>query len=192
MPSFVLLCCPGNSRRIIADADLVSKFLLLALKPKIQHHLRHQVNTCIHFVSASCDLRACTVWPNWTQPKFFFRVGLPDESLVWFDVLVSPCPSNMPIPHLFLTPGKVVSWGAKLLVPFICLAFLRSSGEVSVVWSKKTSIWVIFRIHIKWSNVRTTCSQAEMFFVCPSSADTSLSHRHELLYAKPEYLTSIT
>lgn len=103
MPSFVLFCYPGNSRGIIAAAGLVSKFSLLALKTNYLRRVAFTPSKSLQiFVSASCDLRVCIVWLDWTQSKFFFGLGLPNESLVWFDILVPPLPGNLPLSHLLL------------------------------------------------------------------------------------------
>lgn len=110
MPSFVLLSCPGNSRRITCSCWCCFKILLLVLKPNKHHHLRREKRggirtkqTRTDFLSQLLALESFLrrllsrqlhfpVLPDWAQSNLFrLEFGLPSESLVWFDFLVRQC-----------------------------------------------------------------------------------------------------
>ena len=167
MLSFLLLCYPVSSGRIICSCWCYFKILLLVLKPYKYHHLRweNRGKVCTkqtltdYFVPASCDWRAflggscpgthifqfCLIGPSWNCSGLGFvcpmRVwcGL----TFWCHLLQALWTF-----HICFCTSKVVPWGANLILLHLCLAFMGDSGEVNVVWGKIASVSVIIKVCI--------------------------------------------
>lgn len=82
------------------------------------------------------------VLPGWAQlwsKSFRCGLGLPGESLVGFGFCLH-LSKLMPAFCIIFCTSNAAPSGAMLMLPYLCFIFLRDSGEVNAVSSKRTSI----------------------------------------------------